>query len=309
MYNTLSCLQICCTFLFILVFFSCKKDPRIISNNTAPYYDNIPTVLVQSYVNRIYVDLIGREPTDAEMDRDVAALRDQKLSLEAREVLIQKIQTDSSYLPGDSSYSYAYFHRLYEMNKIRIVGEGADDGLFLAAIDDVQSEVEKDSISGDSIGFALNKRRRDKLVKVLQLSEDFRRGKIEWRDVLTRLIDNKVYDDLNMGSFNFVRSTFNNLLFRYPTQAEFNSSFDMVEYGKAGVLFAQPAQSKGEYIHVLVNSYECYEGVLRWAFKTYLVRDASANEIYNMLPGFYQSHDFHYLLRQLMKTDEYANFK
>ena len=57
-------------FYIVSIFFlisSCKKDPDIINNNNAPYYSEIPTLLLENYINRVYIDLIGREPLDQEM--------------------------------------------------------------------------------------------------------------------------------------------------------------------------------------------------------------------------------------------------
>ena len=54
--------------LYILIFLigllSCKKDIEIINDNDAPYYGEIPTLLLENYVNRLYIDLLGREPLD-----------------------------------------------------------------------------------------------------------------------------------------------------------------------------------------------------------------------------------------------------
>ena len=94
---------------------SCKKesvDGSYIGDNDAPYYDRIATVLVQNYVNRIYIDLIGREPLDVEMEGDVAYLQETNLSWEARDSIITKVQEDTSFREGDSSYKAAYYNRL-----------------------------------------------------------------------------------------------------------------------------------------------------------------------------------------------------
>lgn len=109
----------------LVVIASCKKD-EFIPDNNAPYYDGIPTVKVQNYVNRLYIDLIGREPLDVEMTADVAALRAASLSMDARQTLILKLQTDTSFIAGDSSYFVAYYLRLYNLFKFRLL-EGASD--------------------------------------------------------------------------------------------------------------------------------------------------------------------------------------
>ena len=76
----------------VLMLFSCKKDV-LIGDNDAPYYGGVPTVLVEFYVNRVFIDLIGREPFDEEMENEVAFLRSYDLSMEGRDSLIIKLQT------------------------------------------------------------------------------------------------------------------------------------------------------------------------------------------------------------------------
>ncbi|MBG66155.1 MAG: hypothetical protein CMP73_05815, partial [Flavobacteriales bacterium] len=107
--------------LLLAFLFSCKKDDDIISNNNAPYYSEVPTILLENYVNRIYIDLIGREPLDIEMEQDVQYLRDADVSQESRNDLLYKLQNDTNYVEGDSSYKFVYYHRIYGMLKARLL--------------------------------------------------------------------------------------------------------------------------------------------------------------------------------------------
>ena len=113
-------------FLFLIGLLSCKKDIEIINDNDAPYYGEIPTLLLENYVNRLYIDLLGREPLDVEMENDVQFLRDKDITLESRGDLIIKLQTDTNFIEGDSSYKFAYYHRMYDMIKVRLI-EGASN--------------------------------------------------------------------------------------------------------------------------------------------------------------------------------------
>ena len=55
-------------FFVLVLFASCRKESqRIVPETPVPYYAGIPTVLVENYVNRLFIDLIGREPIDSEM--------------------------------------------------------------------------------------------------------------------------------------------------------------------------------------------------------------------------------------------------
>ena len=139
----------------ILVLFSCKKDDVLIGNNDAPYYGGVPTVLVEFYVNRIFIDLIGREPFDEEMENEVAFLRSYDLSMEGRDSLIIKLQTDTTFIEGDSSYKFAYYHRMYEILKVRMI-----DGASNAEIGQFSSNAYQnyivDSIAGDMLNATNN---------------------------------------------------------------------------------------------------------------------------------------------------------
>ena len=77
----------------LLVFAACKPEEIVFPDNPVPPYDEISTTLVQNYVNRMYIDLIGREPTDLEMERDVALMEADSLSMEIRLTVMNELMT------------------------------------------------------------------------------------------------------------------------------------------------------------------------------------------------------------------------
>ena len=130
---------------------SCKKDVVIIPNNNAPIYSEIPTILLENYVNRLYIDLIGREPLDVEMTNDVQFLRDADVTIESRDALLYKLQFDTTFVEGDSSYKFAYFHRIYEMVKVRLL-EGVSNAYISQDLNNLWNDYRK------HISFFLNLR-------------------------------------------------------------------------------------------------------------------------------------------------------
>lgn len=296
--------------LYVLLSSACKKDEvagDTIGNNNSPYYEGIPTVLVQNYVNRLFIDLIGREPLDAEMNDEVQKLKDSKYSLETRVALIQKLQEDESFIEGDSSYKAAYFNRLYELFKVKML-EGASDKDINYERGLVYSRLKRDSISGDWYSLALNWQSIHKLDAVLAIDEDYSQGLIEINEVFARLLFNDVYDRINMNTFNFVNASFNDLFDRFPSTMEFNSAYDIVESDIPGFIFGEAASNKGEYIEVLVNSKEFYEGLIRWTYGTLMTREPNSDELEKAMKTFYADHDLPLLQRSILVTDEYANF-
>lgn len=293
--------------LVSLLFVACKPDESLVPNNTAPYYAGIPTVKVENYVNRLYIDLIGREPLDVEMTRDVAFLRSKTLSMESRDSLINMLMFDVTPLPGDSSYKTAYYRRLYEIFKFRTL-EGASDGAIYEEMGPIQFGITLDSLNGDSVAMQIKKAELQKYKNVLSIPILYRDNAVTINDVYARLLNNGIYDFINMNSFNFVRASFQDLYNRFPTEAEFTAAFTMVENNQAQILFGKPGQNKGDLITILTNTPEFYEGMIRWAYRTYLAREAATAEVNTLIFDFVATKNFQNVQRQILKTDEYANF-
>ena len=294
----------------MIVFQSCQKekiDGERIGNNDAPYYDGIPTVLGQNYVNRIFIDLIGREPLDVEMDAEVAKLKASNYALVDRDSLIIKLQEDETYREGDSSYKAAYFNRLYELFKVKML-EGASDADIKRERSMIYGNLVRDSIAGDWYNLALNWERVNKLDDVLNIDEEYSQGIIEVNECFARLLDNAVYDRINMNTFNFLNASFSDLFDRYPSEMEFDAGFGIIEDNTPGIIFGESATNKNEFIEILVNSKEFYEGVIRWTYRTLLAREPSTEELEKAMMTFYFDHDLPKLQRTILVTDEYANF-
>jgi len=116
--------------LISLLIVGCKKDEaQIFTDNDAPYYDKVPSVKVRNYVNRLFIDLLGREPLDVEMDQETATLQADNVSKTSREALINKLMQDNEFRDGDTSYTLTYHKRLHELAKIRFLEGISDESL------------------------------------------------------------------------------------------------------------------------------------------------------------------------------------
>jgi len=294
---------ICC----ILLVSSCEKETVIISNNNAPLYDKIPTVLIENYVNRVYIDLIGREPLDSEMESDVEYLRDNDVSFESRDFLIYKLQFDTMYIAGDMSYKFAYFHRIYEMVKVRLI-EGASNGDISFYMSNHFADYEVDSVAGNLIEAQKHLIEYYKLKLVIDSELSYYDNDVNIKEMHKRMIYNSIYDQINMNTFNFVNAAYDNLLFRYPTQNEFNNSYSMIEDKQPFTIFGFSGSNKYDFMNLICNSREFYEGVIHWSYLTMLARTPSTVERDFLMNDFYITDDFQKLQRFIMKTDEYAHF-
>ncbi len=305
MFRKILFLSVVCLFMA-----GCTKESVIlVPDNESPFYDEIPTIQVENYVNRIYIDLLGREPLDTEMADDVSLLRSDDLGEASRTALIEKLQTDTLYREGDSTYRRAYYHWQYELLKAHTV-EGASP----MEIGELRSNsvnalnaliINGDTSSDDYFRLVFEVQKYDDLISA---EWEYHNDSIQIDEVMRRMIFNGVYDEINMNSFNFVNATFDNLLYRDPSVEEFTIGYDMVESEVPGVLFGFSGNNKFDYAALFVKSEEFYEGVVKWAFRTLLQRDPTTEETYDALVDFYNTKDLQKVQLDIMLTDEYANF-
>ncbi len=286
---------------------SCKKDVVIIPNNNAPIYSEIPTILLENYVNRLYIDLIGREPLDDEMSLDVQFLRDNDVSFQSRDSLIFKLQFDTVFIPGDSSYKIAYFHRIYEMVKVRLI-EGVSNSHIQTVMNTRYNRYVNDSLGGNMISAHENLMKYYRFKDVIYSESAYYNSLINIKEMHRRMINNPIYDNINMNTFNFVNAAFDNLLFRFPTQYEFNNSYAMIEDEQPYSVLGSSGTNKEDFINIICNTREFYEGIIHWTYLTLLARVPTTTETDFLMNDFYISCNFLKLQRYVMQTDEYAHF-
>ena len=292
----------------VLMLFSCKKEEVLIGNNDAPYYGGVPTVLVEFYVNRVFIDLIGREPFDEEMENEVAFLRSYDLSMEGRDSLIIKLQTDTTFIEGDSSYKFAYYHRMYDILKVRMM-EGASNADIAQYSSNAYQNYIVDSIAGEMLKAYKKLLDYHNLNDVLKSELQYYNGIIGIKKMHRRMIFNSVYDLINMNVFNYINAVFDNLLFRYPTLFEFDESYKMIADNTPQILLGQSGQSKYDFADIICDSREFYEGVIQWTYLTLMARVPTSEEVDKLMNTFYYDYDLQYIQRQIMISDEYAHFK
>ena len=292
-----------------LIFLSsgCKKDPDIVPGNDAPYYSEVSDLLIENYINRVYVDQIGREPFDTEMASELLTLKAAVLSKESRNAMILNLQTSTDFIPGDISYKHAYYNRLYEQGKARFL-EAASNVEIQEIMVLIAGGLDNDSLNGNWEGLADRYALLAKLQAVLDSEEKYRTGEMGISDVCAAMVNNAVFDEINMNTFNFINATFDNLFFRYPTELEFQTGYDMVEFNQPGNILGHSAQNKDEYVEILTTSREFYEGLIVWSYKLLLAREPSTAETNTLMTDLFTDHDLQKVQRAVMVTDEYAHF-
>lgn len=290
----------------LFIFSSCKKENKI-SGNTAPDYYGVSTIKVKNYVNRIFIDLTGREPLDSEMDSLVPLLETNNLNFSTREAIIYSLQNDTTTQSNGDNFKELFFANIYEQQKARFL-EAVPDFEIAQRMGNAYTAARNDSLTGNMLSYFWNKEQGDIYQDILTSDTAFLYGSISINEMCRRMCYNGIYDIINMNAFNYVNAVFDNLFYRFPTSDEFTASYNMVEFDQADLLFGKPGSNKYDFSKIAVDSKEFNDGLVTWVYRSYLSRFPTTQETFIYSNHFQSNSDLSYIIREVMKTDEYANF-
>lgn len=272
-------------------FGGCQKDDIIIEDNTAPPDSTISTLILENYVAKCYISLLGRDATDTEEQTAVQLLRDNNLSVASRKQMIDVILNDIEYRDKILEYNSikllnAPFDTTEIYTQLFIYNQLLNDPAYAPFIDIIQEII-------------------DNLETLEDTPDDFRNGTIGMQEMHRRLVTNDIYDQINMGSFNFVLSLYNHFLFRDPTGEEHEAGISMVD-GFNAVVFYETGNSKTQFIDIFLNSDDYFEGQVRELYFRYLFREPTSEEQSYHAVRYRDSGDFDRLQKDILSTDEFA---
>lgn len=286
---------------------SCSEEVNLVPDNEPTSDFNISDLKIENYVNRIYIDLISREPLNSELSVEVDSLKAAGLSRESRLKIIRKLMTDTTFRPNEFSYKAAYVQNLYTLAKVRNL-EGIGDGALRQSIGIARNGMVRDSIEENWDAYHEKQASIRRNQAVLDSKGLLLEGQIRYHEMYAYMVDNTVYDQINMNAFNFIRAVFDELLWRLPTEDEFSRSFDMIEHNYNRALFGQMGSHKDDFIDIVIQSDGMHEGMIIWAYQTLLNRAPSPGEIVTLLPRYIETGDINLIFEEILVTDEYANF-
>lgn len=295
--------------IFSSIILSCTESENIdINNNKLPKYKSISTLRIENYVQRMFIDLLGRESTNQERDSFTAQLKRSDLHDSCRTRLVRTLLYDTTYHVGDSSYRHAFAQRIYDISKARFL-EGASDPSIAQFVGNLDFAIAVARLEGDSTRVYLYYDYRKKYFDVLNSRILFRKNLIDYRQMTASMINNSIYDGINMNSFNFVNAAFDNVLSRKPTGDEFSRSFDIIEKNLSRSLFGRWATNKNEFCQVLTESDAFHEGQIRWFYYVMVQREPTTAEVSKLFFPFIKNHRIEEILETILITDEYAQFE
>jgi hypothetical protein len=278
----------------ILGIASCtKNEDKIIPGNTPPPDNTLPTGLKANFINKSYIGLLGREPSDLEYNEALNALNSNNFNEASRSTVISDI------LENDEFYT-----RQFEIANNEML-----NGLDTFEVNDViytfsllltqpQYEPFYEQIQSEL----------DRLILYKSIPTLLSNGQLSIQGMHRICINNYFFDQLNMGSLNFVIATYQLFLLRNPTEFEKTEGVKIID-GFTGILFLQEASSKNEYLDIFLNSNDYAEGQVKQMFNRFLFRSPNTEESVYFTQLLKQNLDFKILLVNLLKSDEYAGIE
>lgn len=287
-------MRITFTLLFILSIFSlssCQKDPEIIliGDNQVQPDETVPEVVKQNYVTKLYIGLLGRKPSSAELQQAMGGLDQSNAAVDARKQLLETVMAQPEFSV-----------RMYEVAKTEILNNIDSTDIVFQIF--VYNELLKDPNYQQFR--AILEAEIDKLEVLLAIPNNLIAGTLDRRGMHAQMVNNFFYDEINMGSQNFVLSLFEYFLDRYPTEDEEAKSIGMVD-GFGAVLFGKEGSSKGDFISLFFSSDDYLEGQVTDIYSDFLLRRPTSVEMSEGVKTYRSSGNYRELLKAILSTDEY----
>jgi hypothetical protein len=269
----------------------CEKDEIVVEDNVAPPDHTVSSLVVETYINKCYISLLGRKPTAQEETEAKNGLLQSNLSVASRRTMLSPIVQSAEYRA-----------KLLETQTIRLLTlplDTADLNFRLFILNDYLD----DPINAQFENLILAEIAR--LEELINTPQDVAAGNLSMAQLHKRLVNNLFYDELNMGSFNLVVSFYNHFLFRDPTEAETQDGITMVD-GLTSVVFYTSGSTKDEFIDIFFTSNDYYEGTVRELFYRYLFREPTTEELNYHTVNYKASDDFQELQKAILSLDEFV---
>jgi hypothetical protein len=274
-----------------LLFLSCNKtEEKIIGDNNPPADNTIPASLRINFINKIYISLLGREPETSEFNDADLSLRNSNFSIASRKTIVQEILDQDGFLDREFEI---YRNDLLSGLDTAEVSELIATFEFLLTSSTYESQWPQIEIE------------KARLISFRNIGSELKNGTISLIEMQRRCIDNYYFDQLNMGSLNFVIACFQSLLLRNPTEFEKSEGVKMVD-GFNGILFLQTGESKTQFQQIFFQSDNYYAGQIKLNFLRFMLRLPNSEEEVYFSSRLKSEGNINTVLIDLLSSGEYA---
>ena len=283
---------------------SCTKEEIIYENehidvviegNEVPPYSGVTSIQIEGYVNRLFIDLLGREPSITERTEAKNHLKSNDLTEGAREFILNQLMNSNEY--------YQRFFTIHSGELLDgITSQDITNGISTFSI------LYNNAVIGGNTSLAqYYQNGSEKLIALEQAINDYSIGLVSVDLFFARLIDNHFFDNINMGSENFAIGSFEGLFNRLPTEAELEASIEMID-GFSAQLLLRDGNGKDDFIKIVTTVPEFYQGLTIDIYNQLLARNPDSQEMSNGTIILSSTSDYKAVQKIVLISDEYAGF-
>jgi hypothetical protein len=247
------------------------------------------TLTVKNFIIKSHIILLNRKPSPPEV---FALIRKYDLieTPSNKTKYIQSLFSDPSFAQG-----------IFEIFSNDFL-EGVDNDLIIKTIGEYNFLLHEESQAAfqDIFDSTLQK-----TIRLRDAVEQLRKNEITISQLQYRCMDNKFYDEKNMGEDNFVISTFLYLFCRNPTSYELKEGKKMVTHN-TGVLFNETGFSKENYLNILYECDEYVEGQVTYWYQRILNRQPTREELINEV--YVNKNKLKKIIAELLFRKDFAGF-
>ncbi len=276
--------------LFSLVSACTKTEEVVVEGNKPPPDNTLPAGVQENFITKSYIGLLGREPDDAEFDAAMQSFSTDGFTASVRKTVINSITAKPDYLRRE--FELANNDLLNGLDTFQVVDI---INTFTFLLTQPQYEPFYETLQMELV----------RLNAYLNTFDQVQNGGISIPEIHRNCVNNYFFDQINMGSLNFVLATFQLLALRNPTQFELDEGVKMTD-GLNGILFLQEGDSKSEFLDIFFDSEDYYSGQVKTLFTRFLFRNPSSEEAVYYTQLIRQADGFRKCIAEILSTDEYA---
>ncbi len=277
----------------ILLLSSCGEKEIWIKDNVPPPDLTVEDIVIENYIQKCYISLLGRKAIPDELNEAFELLRENPRDDATRKQFVEDL----------------VLHPLYFKNEINTIRgdylNGVDSteianqiAIFEFIITTTNNEFEIELFENEII----------RLQNLQNAAKSWEDGEITTTELHIITVNNSFYDDINMGSENYVVSLFQNFAFRYPTVAELNAGKSLFD-GAPSVFLLQSGKNKNDLQNIFFGSTQYYEGVVATLFQRYFYRNPTSFEVELYSKPLIEEKNYTSLQVKLLASKEYMGIK
>lgn len=273
-----------------LALLSCKKtEVELVPANIAPPDFTIENSVYEAYVTKTYILVLGREPDSTESQAALALLKGSNMSVAARRTFLDDVFTDPGYRHRQFARWNAGLLNNLDTNQFSLY-----QFLFDQQLNDPAYQFAWPFLQYEKI----------RLTELQSAGNLYVNGQITLQELQSRMLNSYFYDQINMGDLNFVVASFQQLLNRYATDQEKTNGVSMIG-GNNAVLLLRSGNSKKDYLNILTQSDDYYEGAIVRLYSDFLFRNPSSLEMSAAAIRFRNSGDYEQAQKEILSTNEF----